>query len=33
MEIITTDGFGLQYLTKSKRLIENLVNLFNNWRE
>lgn len=29
MEIMTVDRFGLQYLTKSKKLIENLVGIFN----
>jgi hypothetical protein len=29
MEIITTDVLGLQYLTKSKKLVENLVGIFN----
>lgn len=29
MEIITTDVLGLQYLTRSKKLVENLVGIFN----
>jgi hypothetical protein len=33
MEMMTLDRFGLQYLTKSKKLIENLVGIFNSENE
>jgi len=33
MEAITTDVTGLQYLNKSKKLVENLVGIFGSERE
>jgi hypothetical protein len=33
MEMVTTDFIGLQYLTKSPRLVENLVEIFKHEKE
>lgn len=33
MEMVTTDFIGLQYLTKSPRLVANLVDIFTHEKE